>query len=160
MPARSSSLPGTSIPRDIAIPGNIEAGRLPFLLGLAPDEGCLAAALLRRRWSLTPPFHPCPLRGGMFLWPDLAGCPAPGVTRHRALWSADFPRHPARECRGCPTSLRHFDHTVNPGGRQSSRRFARRGVNAVKLTLAPRRPLQPWVFGIKLMQRRLPFAEN
>ncbi len=28
----------------------------------------------------------------MFLWPDPAGCPAPGVTRHLALWSADFPR--------------------------------------------------------------------
>ena len=27
----------------------------------------------------------------MFLWPDPAGCPAPGFPRHRALWSADFP---------------------------------------------------------------------
>src|SRR5690606_39222165 len=77
------------------------------------------------------------LRGGMFLWPDLAGCPAPGVTRHRALWSADFPRHPTRGCRDCPTGLRHVDHTVNPGGRQP-RQFSRRGVNAVKLTLARR----------------------
>jgi hypothetical protein len=28
------------------------------LLGLAPGRGYLAAALLRRRWSLKPPFHP------------------------------------------------------------------------------------------------------
>jgi len=60
----------------------------------------------RRRWSLTPPFHPdrhvgAPrgtLRraGGRFLWPDprtrsRRGA-RPGVTRHRALWSADFPQ--------------------------------------------------------------------
>ena len=32
------------------------------------------------RWSLTPPFQPYYLRSGMFLWPDPAGCPAPGVS--------------------------------------------------------------------------------
>jgi len=47
--------------------------------------------LCLRRWSLTPPFHPYHY-GGMSLWPYPAGCPAPGVTRHRALWSADFPQ--------------------------------------------------------------------
>jgi hypothetical protein len=30
--------------------------------------------------------------GGLFLWPDPSGCPVPGVSRHLALWSADFPR--------------------------------------------------------------------
>ena len=30
--------------------------------------------------------------GGLFLWPDPTGYPSPGVTRHRALWSADFPQ--------------------------------------------------------------------
>ena len=65
-----------------------------------------------RRWSLArnvlcspPPFHPClcrpvsdrPTIGGMSLWPDPAGnlvfqAPVPGVTRRRALRSADFPR--------------------------------------------------------------------
>ncbi len=30
---------------------------------------------------------------GMFLWPDPAGYPTPGVTRHHALWSTDFPRN-------------------------------------------------------------------
>jgi hypothetical protein len=57
-----------------------------------PGRGCCQS----RRWSLTPPFHPGHLvptgaRGCLFLWPDPAGFPAPGVTRHRALWSADFP---------------------------------------------------------------------
>jgi hypothetical protein len=31
------------------------------------------------------------LSGGCFLWP-FRGLPRPGVTRHLALWSADFPR--------------------------------------------------------------------
>jgi len=33
------------------------------------------------------------LAGGIFLWPDPAGCPAPGVARQCALWSTDFPRN-------------------------------------------------------------------
>ncbi len=37
-------------------------------------------------------FSPLPESGGMSLWPDPAGYPAPGVTRQSALWSADFPR--------------------------------------------------------------------
>ena len=57
-----------------------------------------------RRWSLTPPFHPYLLRGGLFLWPDPAGFPAPDVIRHRALWSADVPRRRCRR-RDSPTNL-------------------------------------------------------
>jgi hypothetical protein len=61
-----------------------------------------------RRWSLTraafyrcpgirrepyaSPFHPYPFRGGLSLWPDPVDFSTPGVTRHLALWSADFPR--------------------------------------------------------------------
>jgi hypothetical protein len=30
--------------------------------------------------------------GGLFLWPNPSGCPVPGVARHHAPWSADFPR--------------------------------------------------------------------
>ena len=64
-------------------------------LGL-PGRSCYQL----RRWSLTPPFHPyrrlqssdCDRIGGLFLWPYPAGFPAPGVTRHHVLWSADFPR--------------------------------------------------------------------
>ena len=48
----------------------------------------------RRRWSLTPPFHPRRAWRGTALLcgPVPAGHPAPGITRHRALRSADFPR--------------------------------------------------------------------
>jgi hypothetical protein len=28
----------------------------------------------------------------MFLWPIPSGYPVPGITRHLALWSADFPQ--------------------------------------------------------------------
>jgi hypothetical protein len=62
----------------------------------------------RRRWSLTPPFHPYPRvkaprgpakagcavfdsRAVVFCGP-IRGLPRPGVTRHPALGSADFPR--------------------------------------------------------------------
>jgi hypothetical protein len=64
----------------------------------------------RRRWSLTPPFHPYPRvkaprglaeascavfdsRAVIFCGP-IRGSPRPGITRHLALWSADFPRTP------------------------------------------------------------------
>jgi hypothetical protein len=76
-----------------------------FLLGLAPEEGCLAAALLQSPVVSYTTFSPSPY-GSLFLWPNLAGYlkgfPAPGVTRLLALWSADFPRHD--KCR---------DHLVN-----------------------------------------------
>ncbi|KPL74243.1 hypothetical protein AC812_13150 [Bellilinea caldifistulae] len=67
-----------------------------FLLGFAPGGGCLAAALLRTPVVSYTTFSPLlPETGsGLFLWPDPAGYPAPGVTRRRALWSADFPQQP------------------------------------------------------------------
>ena len=64
------------------------------LLGIARDGGYLAAPVTGRAGGLL--HHLFTLTGehsgGMFLWPDPAGYPAPGITRHRALWSADFPR--------------------------------------------------------------------
>ena len=52
--------------------------------------------LLSSRIAYYPPFHPYQSElahsGGLFLWPDPAGFPAPGVTRHLALRSADFPQ--------------------------------------------------------------------
>ena len=62
------------------------------LLGLAPEGGCLAALIAERAGGLL--HHLFTLAGisGLFLWPDPAGYPTPGVTRHRALWSTDFPR--------------------------------------------------------------------
>src|SRR5512143_2908763 len=80
--------------------------RLP-LLDLAPAGGCLAAdvttcagSLLHHLFTLatlllylSKCFHLAELKRGcgLFLWPYPSGCPVPGVTRHLALWSADFP---------------------------------------------------------------------
>src|SRR5512135_2261439 len=67
-----------------------------LLLDLAPCGGYLAAditacagGLLHHLFTLT--FHP-EVECGLFLWPYPSGCPVPGVTRHIALWSADFPQ--------------------------------------------------------------------
>ena len=48
------------------------------------------------RWALTPPFHPYRVvhrrrRGGLFSVALSSRSPSPGVTRHPALWSSDFP---------------------------------------------------------------------
>jgi hypothetical protein len=64
------------------------------LLGLAPGGGCLAngiaaaaGGLLHHLFTVTEQF------GGLFLWPYPANYFTPGVTRHHALRSADFPQH-------------------------------------------------------------------
>jgi hypothetical protein len=93
-PRTSCSLPEAA---DLAIQ---EAGSyLPMglpLLDLAPGGGYLAVdiaayagGLLHHHFTLT--FHR-QVECGMFLWPIPSGCPVPGITRHLALWSADFPR--------------------------------------------------------------------
>jgi hypothetical protein len=64
-----------------------------------------------RRWSLTPPFHPHSISRAVLFCGPFHGLPRPGVTRHRALWSADFPQIAQCYLRspGLPTFL--FDHT-------------------------------------------------
>jgi len=52
----------------------------------------------RRRWSLTPPFHPYRTNSAVVFCGPIRGLPRPGVTRHRALWSADFPQTPCGVC--------------------------------------------------------------
>lgn len=117
-PPRRLSLLARALPRgSSSLPEAQTARAAPFsrrrspLFGLAPDGGCQAArlatdagGLLHRRFTLA-----CPLSGRLStvlkdgrredrqyasLWPCPAGHPAPGVTRRRALWSADFPRSP------------------------------------------------------------------
>jgi len=66
--------------------------RILPLLGLAPGGGCLAARIAASAGGLLHRLFTLAVTGSRFLWPGPAGCPAPGVTRHRALWSADFPR--------------------------------------------------------------------
>jgi hypothetical protein len=91
-----------------------------------------------RRWSLKPPFHPYRrLRknrsrsGGLFLWPDPAGYPAPGITRHHALGSADFPRRRVRRrdrpanlsIRFCPPRGRAAGNPMIPGKRPTVNKY-------------------------------------
>ncbi len=69
------------------------------------------------QWSLTPPFHPCLLPGGVFLWPYPAGYPTPGIPRYRALRSADFPRFATAD-RDHPINLGQIHHTFLVSWRQ------------------------------------------
>jgi hypothetical protein len=58
--------------------------------------------------AFSPLPDPFPAIGGLFLWPDPAPYGAPDVIRHRALWSADFPRPSLgkpSESRGHPANL-------------------------------------------------------
>ncbi len=102
LPHTSSSLPEVM---DLAI--RVTGSHLPKglpLLDLAPCGGCLAAGitasaggLLHHLFTLT--IHLW-VGCGLSLWPYPSGClhkiragdPIPGITRHIALWSADFPQ--------------------------------------------------------------------
>lgn len=76
------------------------AGRTSSLLGLAPDRGCLAAGiaaraggLLHHLFTMTRTAALAVCFCGPVRQPGRHCRPAvPGVTRHRALRSADFPR--------------------------------------------------------------------
>jgi len=91
LPARSCSLPGTRRRRAASRP---PGGELCPCLALLQAGVAWPWYYYQRRWSLTPPFHPCRRisPGGMFVWPGPADYSAPGIARRLALWSADFPR--------------------------------------------------------------------
>ena len=81
----------------------------------------LAGGLLHHHFTLTP-------QGGIFLWPDpkgypVAGFPFPGVTRHCALWSADFPQFRTAKLRS-PDQPRQFHDTFIFYIRQTNCLFA------------------------------------
>ncbi len=115
LPVRSSSLPETQQKR--AASGRIN-DPTSSLLGLAPDGGYLAAALLPAPVGSYPTVSPLPFIalsfgksnafGGLFLWPDPIDYSTPGVTRHLTLRSADFPRPGTWPGRDHPTSLRIY----------------------------------------------------
>ncbi len=64
------------------------------------------------RWgSLTPPFHPYPLPGGLFSVALSRGSPRVGVTHHLALRSPDFPQPCIRAAITRPT--RPTDHSID-----------------------------------------------
>ena len=82
---------GSSIPA-VDIPCRINTARGPYL-ALLPVGLAVPVRLPVPRWALTPPFHLFPrIEGSLFSVALSLGLPPPGVTRHRALWSPDFPR--------------------------------------------------------------------
>jgi hypothetical protein len=64
-----------------------------------------------RRWSLTPPFHPHTKNRAVLFCGPFRGLPRPGITRHRALWSADFPQIAYGYLRSPGLPMFHIDHT-------------------------------------------------
>ena len=87
-------------------------------LGLQCPSG-----LLRRRWSLTPPFHPYRLRGGIFsvalsMRRRFPPPPRP-FKRSSALWCPDFPLGEPSEC--LLRSLRKKSSHKNGVGRKQIR---------------------------------------
>ena len=105
LPDSSRSLPG-----DGWEPGGSRLRR-----GFSPACPCTAWGLpgrghcCPRRWSLTPPFHPYSPCGERFVFcgPVPNVYTLPGVTRHVALWCADFPRVPCSRVH--PVDLVIFD---------------------------------------------------
>lgn len=109
-PAASCSLPGTQMRRaasrsclalllmGVAWPQTLlPAPVVSYTMKMQgiPENGLHSLDICRQtRFACKrPPFHPYrQLPAVCFCGPDPAGFPAPGVTRHHALWSADFPR--------------------------------------------------------------------
>ncbi len=83
LPDRSSDRPGSSggPPSDAS------------LLGLAPGGVCHACRVTTTAVGSYPTFSPLPVRVDRrsFFCGTFQGLPPPGVTRHPALWSSDFP---------------------------------------------------------------------
>jgi hypothetical protein len=115
-PVASSSLPGVQATRAASHP----------CLALLRVGFTMPSLLPATRWSLTPPFHPClcfavarGAIGGLLSAALSSALRRPGVTRHPALWSSDFPRPPrgrprlALASRSCQTAL---SRAVRPGG--------------------------------------------
>jgi len=95
------------------------AGHPPPYAALLQVGFALPPPLPEARWALTPPFHPCraaavypPRFGGLFSVALSSRSPSPGITRHPAHRSSDFP--PAgRARRRSPAPLRRPDHTLH-----------------------------------------------
>jgi hypothetical protein len=111
-PRSSRSLPGIYAPS--LEQGNEQLparrGELPPCLALLPVGVAWPSPLLGTPVVSYTTFSPLPETGGMSLWPDPAGHPAPGITRHSALRSADFPRpwRPGPRPPGQPVVIRSY----------------------------------------------------
>jgi hypothetical protein len=90
----------------------------PLTLLRAPVVSYTGPAYRPPKKRLTPSSHlftlTQPKPGGLFLWPYPAGCPTPGITRHRALRSADFPQPRPKAGSRSPGQLEGLDNTINP----------------------------------------------
>ena len=78
---------------------------------LLPVGFAMPSPLPETRWALTPPFHPCPLRGGLLSVALSLGFPPPDVIRHRVSMEPGLssPRClSAIARRGCPADWRAF----------------------------------------------------
>src|SRR5262249_31209007 len=104
LPATSSSLPAgldepsfTAFSDPARLNRSLENGA-PAYVALLPMGSAAPSPLPETRWALTPPFHPYlagrSRPGGLFSVALPLASPPPGVTRHRALWSSDFPPVP------------------------------------------------------------------
>ena len=133
LPSGSSSLPGAQRGRAVPCPQADVAPAWPCSQWGLPGR----AHCWTRRWSLTPPFHPhrSLTRAAVVFCGPVRGFPRPGVARHRALWSADFPRAPFGKLR-TPTVARP---TCLPS--HHSRPPDRRQCGAHPLTPIPSLPL-------------------
>ena len=95
--------------------------RTPLYAALLRMGFAVPRSLPIARWALTPPFHPYPddrdPPGGLFSVALSSRSPSPGVTRHPALWSPDFPPAAAR-------SAAASDHQIHSSGASIARRHA------------------------------------
>ena len=104
----------------------LAARRTPAYVALLPMGFAVPPALPRARWALTPPFHPYRRArradgGGLFSVALSSAFPPPGVTRHRALWSSDFPPAGDGPRRRSPAPLRRAHPTQPRAPRRAPR---------------------------------------
>ncbi len=93
------------------------AGRpqmLPYLV-LLQEGFAVPCVSPRKRWALTPPFHPYRLPGGLFSVALSSGSPPVRVTNLPALRSPDFPLAAVCCQRSCTHS--HTDTTISRTGK-------------------------------------------
>src|SRR6185436_1272019 len=88
--------------------------RTPLYVALLRMGFAVPQPLPTARWAFTPPFHPYlasgSSRGGLFSVALSSRFPSPGVTRHPALWSPDFPLRPKLE--RAPAALGRDDNSL------------------------------------------------
>ncbi len=114
----------TGHPVPLAAYPELDRGGPPLApyLALLPVGFVVPSLSPAARWALTPPFHPClcgrsAVIGGLLSVTLSVALRRPGVTRHRALRSPDFPRAaPSRHARDRPAISRPSVDSATTGG--------------------------------------------